>query len=150
MNDAIRHLDKRLHALRPLIGASRPPKGWLRAVRDALGMTTAQLARRMGVTQPRIVELEKSEVSGNVTLHSLQRAAEAMGCRVVYALVPDRPLAEVVRSRAERLAEKQLASVQHTMSLEDQAVKDKRANKELRDEFVQELLRRPARLWDET
>jgi hypothetical protein len=48
------------------------------------------------------------------------------------------------------LAEKQLASVRHTMGLEDQAVKDKRANKELREQFVQELLRRPARLWDET
>lgn len=149
MRDAIRHLDSRFKALRPLVESSRPPKGWLRAVRDALGMTTGQLARRMGVTQPRIVELEKSEVSGNVTLHSLQRAAEALGCRVVYALVPDRPLADVVRNRAESLAEKQLSAVRHTMGLEDQAVKDKRANKELREQFIQELLRRPARLWDE-
>jgi predicted DNA-binding mobile mystery protein A len=149
MNDAIRHLDNRFKDLRPLIAGSRPVKGWLRAVRDALGMTTAQLARRMGVTQPRIVELEKSEVSGSVTLHSLQRAAEIMGCRFVYALVPDRPLADVVRNRAERIAEKQLAAVHHTMGLEDQAVKDKRANEELREQFIQDLLRRPARLWDE-
>lgn len=149
MNDAIRHLDKKLLGLRPLAKTARPPKGWLRAIRNALGMTTAQLARRMGVTQPRIIELEQSEVSGSVTLHSLQRAAEALGCRVVYALVPDRPLADVVRMRAELIADKQLASVRHTMSLEDQAVKDKRAGKELRRQFMHELLRRPARLWDE-
>jgi predicted DNA-binding mobile mystery protein A len=149
MNDAIRHLDKRLSTLRPLTKSARPPKGWLRAVRDALGMTTAQLARRMGVTQPRIIELEKAEVSGGVSLHSLQRAAEALGCRVVYALVPDRPLADVVYARAELIAEMQLASVRHTMNLEDQAVQDKRANKELRQQFIQELLRKPARLWDE-
>lgn len=149
MKDAIRHLDNRLNTLRPLVGSSRPPRGWLRAIRDALGMTTAQLASRMGVTQPRIVELEKSEITGSVTLHSLQRAAEALGCRVVYALVPERPLADVVRNRAEHLAEKQLASVRHTMGLEDQAVHDKRANKELREQFIQELLRRPARLWDQ-
>ncbi|MBS0220366.1 MAG: mobile mystery protein A [Proteobacteria bacterium] len=149
MKDAIRHLDKRLSTLRPLMVSARPPKGWLRAVRDALGMTTAQLARRIGVTQPRIVELEKAEVSGTVTLNSLQRAAEALGCRVVYALVPIRPLAQVVHDRAEQLADKQLASVHHTMSLEDQAVQDKQANKELRQQFIQELLRRPARLWDE-
>ena len=149
MIDAIRHLDKRLSTLRPLTKSARPPKGWLRAVRDALGMTTAQLARRMGVTQPRIIELEQAEVSGGVSLHSLQRAAEALGCRVIYALVPDRPLAEVVHARAELIAEKQLASVRHTMSLEDQAVQDKKANKELRQRFVQELLRKPARLWDE-
>lgn len=149
MNDAIRHLDKKLLGLRPLVKNARPPKGWLRAIRNALGMTTAQLARRMGVTQPRIIELEQSEVSGSVTLHSLQRAAEALGCRVVYALVPDRPLADAVRMRAELIADKQLASVRHTMSLEDQAVKNKRASKELRQQFMQELLRRPARLWDE-
>ena len=149
MNEAIRHLDKRLVALRPLAKSARPPKGWLRAVRDALGMTTAQLARRIGVSQPRIIELEQAEISGGVTLHSLQRAAEALGCRFVYVLVPDRPLAEIVRARAEFVAEKQLASVRHTMSLEDQAVRDKQANKELRRQFVQELLRKPARLWDE-
>jgi predicted DNA-binding mobile mystery protein A len=103
----------------------------------------------MGVTQPRIVELEKSEVGGNVTLHSLQRAAEALGCRVVYALVPDRPLADVVRKRAEQIAAKQLASVRLTMGLEDQAVKAKRADRALREWLIRELLRRPARLWDE-
>jgi predicted DNA-binding mobile mystery protein A len=149
MNDSIRHLDKRLSTLRPLVRSARPPKGWLRAVRDALGMTTAQLAKRMNVTQPRIVELEKSEITGNLSMHSLQRAAEALGCRVVYALVPDRPLAEVVRSRTELVAEKQLLSVRHSMTLEDQAVQDKQANKELRQQFIRELLRKPARLWDE-
>src|SRR6202162_2401094 len=101
MNDAIRHLDRRFATLRPLAKSQRPPKGWLRAIRDALGMTTAQLGRRLGVSQPRIVELEQSEVSGKVTLNSLQRAAEALGCRFVYALVPDKRLAEIVRERAE-------------------------------------------------
>jgi predicted DNA-binding mobile mystery protein A len=149
MNDAIRHLDKRLSTLRPLARSARPPKGWLRAVRDALGMTTAQLARRIGVSQPRIVELEQAEVSGAVTLHSLQRAAEALGCRVIYALVPDRPLADVVRARAELVADKQLASVQHTMTLEDQAVRDRGANKLMREMYIRNLLQKPARLWDE-
>ena len=149
MSDAIRHLDKRFTTLRPLAMSARPPKGWLRAIRDALGMTTAQLARRIGVTQPRIVELEQSEVSGAVTLHSLQRAAEALGCRVVYALVPDRPLAEVVRARAELVADRQLTSVQHTMALEDLGVRDKEANKLLREMYIRKLLQKPARLWDE-
>lgn len=148
MKDAIRHLDRRLSTLRPLASVSRPPKGWLRAVRDALGMTTAQLAGRMGVTQPRIVELEQSEVAGNVTVQSLQRAAEALGCRFVYALVPDRPLAEVVRARAELVADRQLTAVRHTMNLEDQAVRGRQADRELRRQSVERLLQRPARLWD--
>jgi predicted DNA-binding mobile mystery protein A len=149
MKDAIRHLDRRFATLRPLAKAARPPKGWLRAVRDALGMTTAQLGRRIGVSQPRVVELEKSEINGNVTLQTLQRAAEALGCRFVYTLVPDRSLAKVVRDRAELVARRQSGAVEQTMRLEDQAVQDKDARKELHRRAVEELLRRPARLWDE-
>jgi predicted DNA-binding mobile mystery protein A len=149
MKDAIRHLDRRFSALRALSKSQPPPKGWLRAIRDALGMTTAQLARRLGVSQPRIVELEHSEVSGGVTLHTLQRAAEALGCRLVYAIVPERPLSEIVRERAEIIADRQSAAVEHTMRLEDQAVRDKKAGRELRQQLINELLRRPARLWDE-
>jgi predicted DNA-binding mobile mystery protein A len=149
MKDAIRHLDSRFATLRPLLKTQRPPKGWLRAIRDALGMTTKQVGRRLGVSQPRIVELEQSEVSGSVTLHTLQRAAEALGCRFIYALVPERPLAEVVNERAALIADRQSSAIEHTMRLEDQAVKDKRAARELRQQIVEELLRRPARLWDE-
>ena len=149
MKDAIRHLDKRFIALRPLAKSPRPPKGWLRAIRDALGMTTAQYARRLGVSQPRIIELEQSEVSGGVTLKTLQRAAEALGCRLVYALVPDQPLEDTVRARAELIAARQSSAVEHTMRLEDQAVTTKKASKELRQRRTEELMLRPARLWDE-
>ena len=149
MKDAIRHLDQRFVALRPLLKSQRPPKAWIRAIRDALGMTTAQLARRLGVSQPRVVELEQSEVSGNVTLHSLQRAAEALGCRFVYALVPEKRLADTVRERAEEIANCRSSSIEHTMRLEDQTVHDKRAARELRQQMIEDLMHRPARLWDE-
>jgi predicted DNA-binding mobile mystery protein A len=149
MSDAIRHLDKHFTSLRPLTKTQRPPKGWLRAIRDALGMTTAQYARRLGVSQPRIVELEKSEQGGSVTLNTLQRAAEALGCRLVYVLVPERPLADVVRDRAKLIAERQSKAVEQTMRLEDQAVKDKKAARALREQAIEELLQRPSRLWIE-
>lgn len=149
MNDAIRHLDKRFTALRPLAKSARPPKGWLRAIRDALGMTTTQFARRLGVSQPRIVELQQSEMNGSVTLNTLQRAAEALGCRLVYVLVPKRPLAETVRERAELIAGRQSGGVENTMRLENQAVTSKQASRELNRRRIEELLRRPARLWDE-
>lgn len=149
MEDAIHHLDSRFATLRPLLKTQRPPKGWLRAVRDALGMTTKQFARRLGVSQPRIVELEQSEASGTVTLNTLNRAAEALGCRLVYALVPEKPLADTVLERAELLARQRQVAVEHTMRLEDQAVKDKRAARALYEQIVEDLLQRPARLWDE-
>jgi predicted DNA-binding mobile mystery protein A len=149
MKDAIRHLDQRFKALRPLARSPRPSRGWLRAIRDALGMTSAQLAQRLGVSQPRIIELEKSEASGTVTLNTLQRAAEALGCRLVYALIPEKPLEETVLARANELAQRQLAAVQQTMRLEDQSVQSKRANDDVRRQFVEVLLKHPARLWTE-
>jgi predicted DNA-binding mobile mystery protein A len=112
-------------------------------------MTAAQLGKRLGVSQPRITELEQFEVEGNITLESLQRAAEALGCKLVYALVPERPLAETVRARAETIAAKRSRAIEHTMKLEDQAVTDSDAARELREARVEELLRRPSRLWDE-
>jgi predicted DNA-binding mobile mystery protein A len=149
MKDAIRHLDSRFATLRALAHTQRPPKGWIRAIRDALGMTTAQYAKRLGVSQPRIVELEKSEQGGSVTLNTLQRAAEALGCRLVYVLVPERPLAEVVTKRAAEIAERQSRAIEQTMRLEDQAVEDNRAAQALREQAIEHLLKRPARLWDE-
>ncbi|WP_128931701.1 mobile mystery protein A [Bradyrhizobium zhanjiangense] len=149
MKDAIRHLDNRFATLRALSHAQRPPKGWIRAIRDALGMTTAQYAKRLGVSQPRIVELEKSEQGGSVTLNTLQRAAEALGCRLVYVLVPERPLEEVVTKRAAEVAERQSRAIEQTMRLEDQAVEDNQAARALREQAIEDLLKRPARLWDD-
>ncbi len=150
MKEAIRHLDKRFAGLQPLTKTARPTRGWLRAVRDALGMTTAQLGKRLGVSQPRIVELEQSEVSGSVTLNTLQRAAEALGCRLVYAIVPERPLAHTLRERADLIAARQTGAVAQSMRLEDQEVKSKEVAKDIHRRQVERLLRRPARLWDET
>ncbi len=97
-------------------------------------MTTAQLARRLGVSQPRAVILEQAEARGVITLASLERAARALDCRLVYVLVPRQPLEDLIEERALHLARKRLAATSHTMSLEAQRI-------ELDDEHVQlELL----------
>ena len=128
---------------------ARPPRGWIRAIRDGLGMTTAQLARRMGVTQPRISELERSEASGHITIQSLERAAEAMGCQLVYALAPIKPLTDTIQARAMALAERQLASIEQTMRLENQGVSDAARHNEAMQRLISALVSKPARLWDE-
>src|SRR5690348_11693021 len=111
-------LDRRFSELRALNkGAARPARGWVRAIREALGMTTAQLARRIGVKQPRVIELEKAEIAGAVTLQTMERAAEALGCRLVYVLIPHRPLEETLRARAAAAAEEQLAAIEQSMRL---------------------------------
>ncbi len=108
-------------------------------------MTTQQLADRMGVSQPRVPELEKAEVSGNITLKSLERAAAALGCRVVYAFVPERPLADIVRERARLIADRQFAAVSHSMQLENQGIGDAGTRAEQRERLIEQLMLRPAR-----
>ena len=148
--DAAEQLDRRLDALRPLADAAvRPSRGWVRALREALGMTTGQLAERLGVKQPRAVELERGEANGKITVQSLERAAEALGCRLVYVLVPEKRLADTIGERASFVAERHLAAVEQTMLLEGQAVTNTGQRKESHRRLVEELLRRPARLWDE-
>lgn len=147
---AYEQLDKRFIKLKALTNeAVRPSRGWIRAIREALGMTTGQLAKRLGVHQPRVIELERGEATGNITVKSLERAAEALGCHLVYAFVPKEPLADTIRKRASVVANQQLASVEHTMRLEAQGVNDKALRQELHQRLVEKLLRRPARLWDE-
>lgn len=119
---ARRQLDKRLSSLRNANALARPPRGWVKAIREALGMTTAQLAQRLRVSQPRAVAIEKAEAAGAITLNSLERAAHALDCRLVYALVPRQSLDAVIEERARLLAEKRLQPTRHTMALESQGV----------------------------
>lgn len=142
-------LDRRFKNLNPLIREARPSRGWVRAIRQALGMTTAQLAKRMGVPQPRIVEMERGEAEGKITVRSLERAAEALGCRLVYVLVPSQPLTKTIEERAAQVANRQLEAVEQTMRLEAQGVDDKATRKDAHLRLVKELLRRPARLWND-
>ena len=149
MKEALRHLDQRFEEARPLLKAARPPKGWVRAIRNALGMTAQQMARRMGVSQPRLTELEKAECSGRIQLDTLERAAEALGCRLVYMLVPEEPLSKRVRDRAEKYAKRHLTQIDQTMSLEAQTVTDKFAQKALRQKLIEDLMQKPSRLWED-
>jgi predicted DNA-binding mobile mystery protein A len=148
MRLATEQLDRRFVDLRPLVGkAARPPRGWIKAIREGLGMTSAQLAKRMGVSQPRIAELEKAEIGGNVTVQSLERAAEALECRLVYLLIPNQPLEERIAVQAETVAEQHMSSVEQTMRLEKQAVDNDRQRRALKQRIITQLLDRPSRLW---
>lgn len=120
---ARRQLDKRLNMLRnPSIFAQRPPRGWIKAIREAVGMTTGQLGQRIGVGQSRAVDIEKGEVTGSITLDTLERAARALDCELVYALVPRESLEAMVEDRASALAKRRVKSARHTMALEDQGL----------------------------
>lgn len=118
---ARRQLDRRFVTLRAQVPSfAMPRSGWLRAVREALGMSSRDLAARMDVSESTVVRLEMSERAQTAQLDSLRRAADALGCDLVYALVPRHPLEHTVREQARKRAREDLARVRHTMLLEEQ------------------------------
>jgi predicted DNA-binding mobile mystery protein A len=141
-------LDARLEQLRSLGEAPRPHKGWIRAIRDALGMSGRELAERMGVSQQTIPDLERSEQRDTIKLETLQRVADALDCDLVYFLRPRRSLDEIVSSQARRRAAQHLSPVGHHSRLEDQAVTDDDLAAELDDLAARFVDRRG--LWTES
>lgn len=125
--------------------ASRPAGGWLHAIREALGMTTADVAARLNVAPSSVARFEKSEVAGRIQLDTLARTADALGCDLVYALVPRRPLEETVDERAHELARRELKSLGHTMDLEAQGLPASE-RRLLEQELAEELKSEPG-LW---
>ena len=142
-NDRAR-LDKRLAAWKTLPVAA-PPRGWLRAIRDALGMSQADLAARLGVTRQRVAQLEHAEVDGSIQLSTLRRAAEAMDCVLVYALVPNTTLEDTVHRQALNVAASDVDRARQTMLLEAQ-LGGEGDHERLRDSIVEQLLD-SRRLW---
>jgi len=139
-------LDARLTTIKPVDRFAPPPKGWIRAIRDAIGMTGAQLGRKLGMTAQGIASLERSEANGKIQLDTLRRAGEAMNCVLVYALVPRSSLNEMVDQRARMLALQALRRVSHSMALEDQQV-DRDLEKRVRT-YIDTALR-DRDLWDD-
>jgi predicted DNA-binding mobile mystery protein A len=143
---SLKQLDATLVPWRSL--RSPPPAGgWLRAIRQALGMTTRQLASLAGVTQPAVADAERTEARGDISLKTLRRYAAALECELVYALVPLKSLEEKVDARAERVARDQVERVRHSMRLEQQGTSDALRENEIGDLKRKLLEGRRSRLW---
>ena len=143
-------LDRQLSSLRrtPLV---RPRRGWVRAIREALGMNGRQLAERMGIARSHLSQIESAEARDSVSLRTLRRAADALGCELVYAFVPrdDRTLEKMVRERARAVAERIVGDVATTMALEAQSV-DRDFRKREVDRIASELVHTMRRdLWEQ-
>ncbi len=139
-------LDGKLSAVD--VRAITPPTvGWVRAIRDALGMTTRQLARRMGVAPSTVASLEQSERAGLVQLDTLRRAADALDCDLVYALVPRIGLSESVRRRAYERAYHEIMRVDRTMRLEAHGVGNEQLLIRINDYAAQLVDSAP--IWDD-
>jgi predicted DNA-binding mobile mystery protein A len=111
-----------------------PTDGWIRTLREALGMSAGELGERMAVGGGAVVKLEASERARRIRLDSLERAAQALGCDVAYVLVPRRPLDEMVDRQATAVVRATMTTVGHSMLLEDQAVSDEVTSEQFREQ----------------
>ena len=85
---ALRRLDIEMRSFRRAGREKNPTNGLLRAVRLALRVPMAEIAEKMGVYRSAVFEMETREPKNAITLRSMSRMAEAMGCKVVYGIVP--------------------------------------------------------------
>lgn len=124
-----------------------PPRGWLKLIRNALGRTERQQSQRLGISASTLHKSEQSEADDRITLGQLRKLADGLDCELVYALVPRRPLTEVVQERARTIAVQEVRGVAHNMGLEAQRPGADRLRKQV-ESRTEELLRgRWSNLW---
>ena len=127
----LQQMDALLETWRAAQLSARPRAGWVRAIRESLGMSAAAFARRLGMTPVGVRKLESAEASDSITLASLRKLAQTLDCELQYALVPRTSLVQQVKDRAETVARERLRPIAHSMALEDQAVQGQQSKLQL-------------------
>ncbi|MCB9719921.1 MAG: mobile mystery protein A [Candidatus Omnitrophica bacterium] len=140
-------LDEKFKVLKSFVGFE-PQQGWIKTIREVLGMSSSQLAKKVGIDQSRISRLENSEKLGNLKLSSLQKIAKGLNMHFVYCFVPESTLEDMVREQARRIALKRLKRLDNTMRLEKQGLSEGEKKKALDDMIEKILIDNPKDLWD--
>ena len=140
-------IDKKLKQLKTT--AVPPPKtGWIRTIRKALGLSQASLAHKLGITPQSLVDIEKNEQSGKVSLQTLKRVADVLDCDVHYSIVPRKSLEQKVRDQALTAAKEIVGRTQLHMTLEDQRTNNKFQETRIK-ELAEELIRNnDKKIWE--
>lgn len=143
----IRQLGSRLKPFSRLTSSAVPREGWIRSIREALGLTAQGLSERMGVTRPAITQLERAEQQGRITLNKLREVAEALDSKLVYALVPTESLEAILALRARTVAQERMERVWHSMLLEGQEISSEEKERQIADLSRELLSGNPRDLW---
>lgn len=144
-----RQLDHTFERLAPLRSVDRPRKGWLKVIREALGMTVEQVAERLEVTKSMVSKYERAELDETITLATLRRVASALDAELMYAVLPRKSIEELRRERALTAARRRVQSVHQSMALEDQAVSAEERERQIAELADELLIERPRTIWDE-
>ena len=139
----IRALDKKIFDLKSAKNIVPQSSGWIKTVREAIGMTVSQLAARLGVTQPRITKMESNE--DNLKLSTMKKAAEAMNCEFVYYFKPRTTFQNLVDEQAQKKAAEVLKTVNVNMALENQEIAEDEAVKDFASDLINTKIKH---IWD--
>ena len=139
----IKQLDKKVSDLSEF---KIPEKGWINTIRKTLGLTFAQLGKRINTTPQVIKKFEQNEFEGKITLNTLKKIASSVDCRLVYAIVPKISFENIIDTNAEKIAGKIINRVSDSMNLESQSIEKEEIQRQL-DEIKFELKRNPKKIW---
>lgn len=143
-----RQLDIKLKKYSDLKREEIPPKGWIRSIRESLGMNLRQLAERLSVDSSRVYRIEQEELTGSLKVKTLEAVAEALDCVFVYTLVPRTSLERSLYDQASCIVKKRLNRVNQTMRLEGQELSEEE-KKAFFDEEVRRIVEESSKkIWD--
>lgn len=142
-------LSRKLEKLKSLRKLNVPSVGWIKTIRESLGMTTYELAERADVDQSRISRIESAESRGEIKLSTLKNIADALGMQFVYGFVPEKDLEQMVREQAKKVALERMDRLNHTMKLEKQGLDEEERKKALEDMIEKILVEDPQNFWRE-
>lgn len=135
-------------AARQIAALERPSEGWLAAMRKALGMSGADVARRMGVTRNAVYQAERNEQDGAITLKQMEKLAEALGGRFIYAVVPEKDVEAIIKTQAWRMAEAQILLASAHMALEAQSLPAQETRRRIEERSAELMRERPPDFWE--
>jgi len=126
-----------------------PPIGWIKAIRNCIGMSMEQLGKKLSITKQGVMDIEKREKEGAVTIKSMQELAKALDLKFVYGFVPNAgSLEQMIENRALEIATKIVERTSTTMKLEDQANSKKRIENAIKERSSEIINKTPKILWD--
>ncbi len=145
----LQQLNSKMLGFASLKQVAMPPTGWIKAIRTAIGMSMQQLGNKLNVSKQGVMDIEKREKDGSITIKSLREIARAMDMQLVYGFVPnDGSLDALIEKRATELATQIVMRTANTMKLEDQANSKKRLETAIRERAAAIKNEMPKILWD--
>jgi len=126
-----------------------PSTGWIKAIRTSIGMSMQQLGNKLNISKQGVLDIERREKDGSISIKSLREVAHVMDMKLVYGFIPlDGTLDALIEKKAKELAKQIVMRTAHTMQLEDQANSNKRIEAAIRERTAAIQNEMPKILWD--